>query len=153
METTTKGRFGNGVRSVGAVSAPGSRWDTHQASCMPAFAPMVGPIATGDGELCIFITRSRDFTISDSCLDLVPFLPPPHSSPSHHLSGRNTRASTAPRGVVGNLTFSPCFFSQHELKQMEEPGFGGVALPWFAEWRGRSILVLYSLGLIELLGS
>lgn len=49
--------------------------------------------------------------LSDSCLELVPFLPPPRSSLSHHLSGRNTGASPAPRGVAGSLTFSSCFFS------------------------------------------
>lgn len=80
---------------------------------------------------CVFLSpRAGTLPISDSFLGLVPFLSPPHSFPSHHLSGRNTRASTAPRGIAGSLTFSPCFFSQHRLKQMEEPGFGGVALPW-----------------------
>lgn len=86
--------------------------------------------------------------ISEASLELVPFLPPPHSSPSHHLSGRNTHIHSA-AGCSWWPDLLVVVFVPSGGQADGNPGFGGVALPQLL----LSTPLLHRLVLTELLGS
>lgn len=116
------------MRSIGAALAPGSRWDTQQGAVCVCLRPRGGSLrAAAHSKPCIFIAPrcAGSLPVAHSCLELVPFLPPPRSSPSHHLSGRNTCASPALWDVAGSLTFSRCFFSPPGRSRWKSQALGG----------------------------
>lgn len=55
-EKLQKEGFGNGVRSIGAALAHGSRWDVQQGVVCVCLRPRGGSLhAAGDSKPCIFI--------------------------------------------------------------------------------------------------
>lgn len=109
--------------------AHGSKRGQRVRRCVSALALSVPPCCRHRVRFARGLHWAVSSQIAASYPELVPFLPPPPSPPSCHLSGRNARAASVSGGTACVAEPGP-FLSALSLsgdEQMEQPSSAGPA--------------------------
>lgn len=116
-------------RSRAGLAHGSKRGNQHGAACLRSPCLHVPPCCRHQARFRRGLHWAVSSQISASYPALVPFLPPPLSLPSCHLSGRNARAASVSRGTACVAEPGP-FLSALSLsvdEQMEQASLGGLA--------------------------